>query len=308
MTRRKSWPFYLLVLLIAAALPVGWFVFLSRPPPAPPPPPPAALAVAEAPKPVHVQLGGIEGTVEVRSPDGTWRAVSTGEPLRSADTLRTGERSSAVLVGADAWEVRMSSGTEITIGELTASISRLMLANGMATASVRGEARHTFEVRAAGSDAVARTQSGEFAMSNDGKGTVAVGTRSGEVELAAGGKVVIVRAGQQSLVRPGQAPGEPTPVPSSLLLKVKWPERRLTRSRRLVVSGSTDPGAHVEVRGKVITADADGRFTQKLELSEGRNVVDVRATSVGGTTTTSDADLQVDTRGPGIGIDSNLWK
>ncbi|MGA9521298.1 MAG: FecR domain-containing protein [Myxococcaceae bacterium] len=304
---RKSWPFYLLVLLIFAALPVGWYVFLARPPPAPPPPPPAP-EIVEAPQPVKVHLDGIEGTVEIRNPDGTWRAVARSDELRSADVIRTGERSSARLVGSDAWEVLMSSGTEVTVGELTASISRLMLANGMATATVRGEARHTFEVRAAGSDAVARTRSGVFAMSNDGTGTVAVGTREGEVELAAGGKVVIVRAGQQSLVRAGQAPSDPTSVPSSLLLKVKWPDRRLTRSRRLIVAGDTEPGAHVEVLGKVITADGNGRFSQSVQLSEGKNVVEVRATSVGGTTAKSDADLQVDTRGPGIGIDQNLWE
>ncbi len=120
---RKSWPFYLLVVLIVAALPVGWYVFLARPSPVPlPPPPPPAPEIVEAPQPVNVLLDELEGTVELRSPDGTWRAVTRGDALRSADVIRTGERSSAVLAGSDAWEVRMASGTEVTVGELTASI------------------------------------------------------------------------------------------------------------------------------------------------------------------------------------------
>ncbi len=60
--------------------------------------------------------------------------------------------------------------------------------------------------------------------------------------------------------------------------------------------------------GEVVTADGSGQFSRTVQLSEGKNVVEVRATSVGGTTAKSDADLQVDTRGPGIGIDQNLWE
>ncbi len=313
--RRRTWLFPLLLLLILLAVPAGYFLFLHTPPPlAPPPvatPQPEPEPPPEPPKLSEVTLAEVEGTVELRAADGTWRQAGKGDVLRAQDAVRTSAGSVAVLVGGEAWEVRLEAGTEVTVDELTSSISRLMLESGMATAKVKGKERHTFEVRASGSDAVARTANtgadAEFAISNNGAGTVAVGARQGEVELAGAGKVVIVRAGQQSVVRPGQAPSEPTAVPTSLLLKVKWPSQRVHRTRRLVVSGESTPGAHIEVGGEVVRADEHGRFRHTLQAREGKNALRVRATSVGGGRTAEEAEVQVDTRAPRIGLDDDLW-
>jgi hypothetical protein len=194
------------------------------------------------------------------------------------------------------------------VEELTDSLSRILLGNGMATAVVRPGKRHTFEVRAAGSDAVARTGEGTFTMSNDGKGTVAVGTREGEVTFLGQGKVVIVRAGQQSIVRPGTAPSDPAPLPSSLLLKVQWPATPTTRKRQLVVAGQTDPGNRVEVDGETLSPSADGHFSRPLTLKEGRNTISVRAVSVSGGKQEEARDVLLDTTPPKLGLDQDLWK
>jgi hypothetical protein len=304
---RRAWAFYALVGAILLALPVGYFLILSPREPLPPSEPVAAMD-PEPVRKMEVRIASMEGSVEVRHPDGTWAPARIGDALAGTNGVRTLDGAVAVLVGGEAWEVRMEPGTEVSVDELTESISRILLANGMATATVRGGAKHAFEVRAAGSDAVAKTSAGTFAISNNGGGTVAVGTREGEVELSGSGKVVIVRSGQQSIVQPGQAPTEPTPVPSSLLLKVKWPEKTLLTRRKLVVTGQTQPGAHLEVAGHVVRAKQDGRFTQTVHLSEGSNQIDVRAVTVGGERAKSDAHLQVDTRDPTIGIDRGLWK
>lgn len=300
--------FYALVALILLALPAGWYLFLSRPElPPPPPPPPVAVTAPEVAQPVELKVSQVEGTVEVRRADGTWTPVSEGASLQRSDAVRTLDGSVAVLVGGEAYEIRMEAGTEVSVDDLTASISRILLQNGMATAKVKGQGKHTFEVRAAGSDSVARTQNAEFAISNNGQGTVAVGTRSGEVEFSGSGKVVIVRAGQQSIVRPGEGPSAPTSVPSSLLLKVNWPKATVITRKRVVVAGETIPGSHVQVAGKVVRADANGRFSEQVTLNEGRNRLEVRAVSVGGVRSTSDADLKVDTRVDRIGIDRDIW-
>jgi hypothetical protein len=306
---RRAWAFYALLAVILLALPAGYFLFLARSEALPPPPPQRVEALESEPeKKMEVRIAGMEGSVEVRHLDGTWGPAQIGDALIGTNAVRTLDGAEAVLACGDAWQVRMEAGTEVSVDELTESISRILLANGMATATVRGGAKHAFEVRSAGSDAVARTSAGTFAISNNGEGTVAVGTREGEVELSGNGKMVIVRSGQQSIVHSGQAPTEPTAVPSSLLLKVKWPEKALLTRRKLVVAGQTQPGAHVVVAGHVVRASGDGRFSQTLQLSEGRNQIDVRAVTVGGGRATSDADLQVDTRNPTIGIDRDLWK
>jgi Glucodextranase, domain B/FecR protein len=306
---RRAWAFYALVAAILLALPAGYFLFLSRSDPLPAPPPEQAPAKAPEPeKKMDVRIASLEGNVEVRHLDGTWAPAQVGDELVGTNAVRTLDGAEAVLAGGEAWQVRMEAGTEVSVDELTESISRILLANGMATATVRGGAKHAFEVRAAGSDAVAKTSAGTFAISNNGEGTVAVGTRDGEVELSGNGQVVIVRSGQQSIVHPGKAPTEPTAVPSSLLLKVKWPEKSLLTRRKLVVTGQTQPGAHVQVAGHVVRASRDGRFSQRIQLSEGHNQIGVRAVTVGGAQAESDAELQVDTRDPTIGIDRDLWK
>ncbi|WP_163865093.1 FecR domain-containing protein [Myxococcus eversor] len=307
---RRQTPFFIGLALILAALPLGWFVFLRQPPP--PPPPPAPLVVpAAAPavtRPLELELTEVTGTVEVKEGDGTWRKASVGMALRRHDKVRTDDGSYAVLIGGEAVEFRMDPGTEVSVEELTASVSRLLLANGMATAVVRPGKRHTFEVRAAQSDAVATLhEAGAFTMSNNGQGTVAVGTREGEVTLLGKGKVVIVRAGQQSVIRPGQAPSEPAAVPTSLLLKVDWPSERTRREKDLVVRGQTTPGSRVQVNDVRVLADAEGRFERKVKLREGSNTVDVRAVGVGRVEQREKAELIVDTRPPSLKTDSDIW-
>ncbi len=200
--------------------------------------------------------------------------------LKPSDGVRTQDGSYAVLVGGEYWEVKMESGTEVEVGELSSSISRLLLGSGMAHATVRGGGRHSFEVKATKGDALARTDAGTFTISSNGEGTVAVGTDDGQVELSGKGQVVIVRAGQRSVVLPGQAPTDPVAVPSSLLLKVALPAVSLTNKNKVVVLGQTEPGAHVEIAGHVIKVDATGPLRDRAQARrKGRNAVDVRAMS-----------------------------
>lgn len=305
---RRSVPFLLGLVAILAALPLGYFLFLHQPP-APPPPPPR---VVEAPRPaappekrpVSLKLEEVRGTVEVRR-GGQWRAASVGEALRPSDAVRTLEGSYAVLIGGEAVEVRMEAGTEVSVEALTDSLSRLLLGNGMTTVRLKPNSGQALEVSAAGSDAVARTEGGTFTLSNNGAGTVALATLVGEATFSGARKVVIVRAGQQSVVRPGHGPSEPTPIPTSLLLKVNWPARP---RRQIVVSGQTDPGARVDVGGRIIPTDEEGRFSQVLSLKEGANAVQVRALSIGGLRQEDSRDLTVDTTPPKqVTVDPGIW-
>ena len=307
---RRQAPFLVGLLLILAALPAGWFIFLREPPPPPPPPAPPVVQQASAEqKPLQLEITEVSGTVEVLHSDGTWREATAGTPLRQNEKVRTQDGSYAMIIGGEAVEVRMDPGTEISVEQLTESVSRILLDTGMATAIVRPGHRHTFEVKAGNADAVATLeQSGAFTMSNNGKGTVAVGTREGEVTLLGQGKVVIVRAGQQAVIRPGLAPSEPAPIPTSLLLKVDWPVERTRRERELIVRGQTEPGSRVEVDGVTVRTDAQGHFERKVALREGRNTVDVRAVGVGRIEQKDRQDVTVDTTPPPLKTDTqDIW-
>lgn len=306
-SRKTAWPFWVVIGLVLLAIPAAYFYFLGEEAPPPPPPPPPEVVAPEPVKPVELKIGAVEGAVQVRRGAGEWKPAQSGEALQAADGVRTGDGASAVLVGGDAYEVKMEPGTAVSVDELTESISRVLLESGMASAKVKGAARHTFEVKAAGSDALARTREGAFTISNNAQGTVAVGTQAGEVEFGGKGKVVIVRAGQQSLVKPGQGPTDPVAVPTSLLLKVRWPATREVNKKRLVLTGHAEPGAQVEIGGRVIPTDANGKFVHTLQLVEGRNELKVRARAVGGIVEESRGQVNVDTTPPSMGVDTNIW-
>jgi hypothetical protein len=302
---KRQAPFLLGLVLILAALPLGYFFFLSE---APPPPPPIAPVqpvqpVVETPepvKPVRLEITEVSGTVEVKAKDGTWAAVGKGATLGAADAVRTSSGSYAVIIGGESVKIHMEPGTEVTVEELTDSVSRFLLEKGMATTTkVLTGKGHTIEFKAANSNAMARaTEPGTFTMSNDGKGTVAVGSRDGNVEFMGSDKVVIVRAGYQSVVRPGEGrPSEPTPLPTSLLLKVQWPARQQNK-REIIVQGEAEPGSRLELADQVFSPGKDGTFVQKIKLKEGENDVKVRAVSVGGIAREEQRKFSVDTRPP----------
>ncbi|MGZ3461782.1 MAG: hypothetical protein ACXU86_25095, partial [Archangium sp.] len=253
---------------------------------------------------MELKLEEIRGTVEVRR-GGQWRTASVGEALHPSDTVRTRDGSYAVIIGGEAVEVRMEADAEVSVEELTDSLSRLLLGNGMTTARVKIGAGQILEMKAAGSDAVARTEGGTFTMSNNGSGTVALATLEGEASFSGPRKVVIVRAGQQSIVRPGHGPSDPSPIPTSLLLKVNWPAHP---KRQVLVSGQTEPGSRVDVGGRIVATDEAGRFSQVLPLKEGLNTVQVHAVSVGGLRQEQKRDFTVDTTPPpGVTFDSGIW-
>ncbi len=302
--------FALILIAIVAMVPLAWWLFLAEPSSQPvqvvvPP----VTVVDAGPRPVEIRLGELTGTVQIRRGlDGGWQDAKPGDALLPSDGVRTTDGSYAVLVGGETWEVKMEPGTEVGIGDLKESITRLLLESGMAKATVKGQGRHTFEVRATGSDASATSDGGVFTIASNGLGTVAVGTESGEVSFSGAGRVVIVRAGQQSIVKPGQAPSAPITIPSSLLLKVSMPTKKTINTPKLVLKGDVQPGALVEVQGKIVSVDERGHFEVPVSLKEGKNALSVQARSVGGTQAKSSAAVELDTTVKAPTIDPGLWK
>ncbi|WP_224242865.1 FecR family protein [Hyalangium gracile] len=304
---RRQAPFIIGLVLILAALPLGYWLFL-RPPPPPPPAPPPPVVVAPPveeklpDKPVKMEISEVSGTVEVRREGGNWESAKPGESLHPSDAVRTKDGSYAVLIGGESVVINMDPGTEVSVQELSSEVSRILLESGMATTTVRPGKLHMIEVKAAGSDAVARSTEGTFTMTNDGAGTVAVGTRQGEVSFLGNGKVVIVRAGQQSVVRPGTAgPSEPTQIPTSLLRKVQWPAGRQNK-REITVQGEAEPGSRLEIAGQAFSPKKDGTFTRTVSLKEGENEVKLKVSSVGGNAEEASQKFHVDTKPPKLKI------
>src|SRR5439155_22456276 len=99
---------------------------------------PLAQVDAGTPKLTELKLSEVSGQVEVKGADGAWHPAKPGDTLKPSDGVRTQDGSYAVLVGGELWEVKMEPGTEVVVGELSNSISRILLGTGMAHARVLG--------------------------------------------------------------------------------------------------------------------------------------------------------------------------
>lgn len=317
--RRANRTFIVLTLATLALVPLGYVLLLRDAPIEKPilpraPLRPVALAVPAAIVPPvdparaldDLRLTEVTGKVEVRRGAGTFEAVSVGAILRPDDALRVGD-GRAKLAAGGFYELDAEPGTALEVRELTSTLSRFLLENGMLVASQAGGDR-TLEVAAAGTDAVARTRNGAFAMSNNGAGTVAVGARAGEVELTAAGRAVILRAGEQSFVHSPGPPSQPEPIPKSLFLKIAWPETARVKDSRLELAGRAAPGAHLVLAGKTLKLAGDGRFTATLTLHEGENSLLVEGLDVGGNRVKQRRKVTVDSTAPDLDVKTEgMW-
>jgi hypothetical protein len=301
---KKTWLFRLALVLLVALVPLGYFLFL-------PPRTPAAFLAPPMPTApdaaVELKIAEVKGLVEVRRKDGAWRPATLGTLLQHADVVRTKGAAWAVLQSHEEYRIRLEEQTELSVDQLTQSISRLLLETGMATADVKKRSSRTFEVRAAHSDALARSRGGTFSVASNGSGTVAVGAHQGDVEFSGNGKVVVVHSGEQSLVWPDHAPTPPANAPNSLLLKVRWPSDSLLRTKTAVVEGQTQPGAIVSIAGQPARVDRAGHFATQISLQEGKNVIDVHTHTVSQGAKEERREIEVDTHPPSMRLDPRLW-
>src|SRR5262249_24309344 len=131
--------------------------------------------------------------------------------------------------------------------------------------------------------------------------------RRGEVILSARGREVVIRTGQYARITPGAPPDEPQPVPSSLFLKVEWPEET-TRRPEIKVAGQTAPGARVRIEGHYLPVDARGGYSTTFRLPDGEHRLHVHAVDVAGHVVDEKSPrILVDTK-TDFKIESPHWK
>lgn len=208
----------------------------------------------------------VVGRVEKRA-GSSWVEVRTGDRLTAQDTIRTAKFASATIdVGAS---VVIDDRTEITIGEITETVSPVVLTEGRVSTNAGARGGQIIRVSTRDTEAVAEADAGEFDVLSSGKGHVTVAARTGSVRLTAKGAEVIVTEGTQSMVRTGEAPTAPAPIPSSLFLKVAAADT----DTRTTLRGETVPGAVVDIDGQRAIADENGQFTGEVPVKKGENVI-----------------------------------
>jgi hypothetical protein len=263
----------------------------------------------------EVRVQRVTGAAEVlRAGTETWQPLVAGQTLSKADSVRTLDGTAELLTnGTTSSVVELMPGTDVTVEELTADLTRYLLGSGLVTGRAGdandSAAKANLQVAVKSTDVLVQSAGGKFNVSSNGSGTVAVGAAAGNVTVSSLGRAVVLKAGERTLVAPGRPPDQPQPLATSLLLKVAWPSDRETNKRRVTVTGRTAAGALVFAVGRPIAVGADGTFSATVRLSEGDNLLNARAVDVSGNVTRQDGPrVHVDSKGAATRFDTEkLW-
>ena len=289
------------VLLGAAAL--SYWLWLGQGSPRPP------LPAGQAPAVERLAIVALSGEVRVRRPGSAEAAPArVGDELHSEDVVETGAGGSAQIGAGESYLVGLEESSKFAVREISAELSRFRLAEGLVKARVRDHPARKFEVEA-GPGATASTRGADLSVAAS-ETSAAVAVSRGEAQLSSAGRAVVIRGGQRSVAMAGAPPTDPAPIPSSLLLKVAWPEQLATNRRRLVVTGRTEPGALLALDGRPVRVNADGTFRYVVTLQEGRQRLSVTARDAGGLRGhESSPEILLNTRGAPAEFDTrSLWE
>jgi hypothetical protein len=254
----------------------------------------------------QLTLSEISGDARIERPDvpvDAERLAERGTVLQPYDRIATGDDGRAVLsLGRDT-HIRVGPASSLQVMAVDDAGVSLELEDGALQATVRSDSG---AVRVGNRGRAVLATNGEFAVgaSDD---LLQVSVSRGSLSLS-GLDATRLEEGQQATIVGRHT--ELGPVPEELLLAVDWPQEARTRSERTTVSGSTQPGARVTLRGsfgvRTVTANVEGEFVAELPLLEGDNPIEVEAVDLVGRETRVEGMLQTrDTRGPSFhgGVD-----
>lgn len=267
---------------------------------------PPTQAVSEVPPPREipiVTLTSSTGDVEVMR-DGHWQAATIGT-LKQDDAVRS-QRGGSATVSIGDTQVIVEERSEVTVHEMTQKIANLQLEQGRISADI-AEQNFVLRIRAKGSSAIAESKTGAFSLFNNGRGLVAVATKTGRVKLSSAGGDTILEAGEQGHVADNAQPTKKT-LQRSVLLSVNWPDAR-TEKARTMIRGRADVGARIAINGQTTDVDANGRFKATIPLTEGDNAIVVTATDLRGETKKETGQIRVKPKPPAAEAETDgLWK
>ena len=266
--------------------------------PAPQAAPAPAPEAEPEPELLEARVSAVVGDAEVFLPsEGRWRRVEVDQTLGLDAVLRT-KRGRVDLGIGTGIDVSVGPASQFRLRELSSGLSRVRLEGGRVTASVDGKDGPELLVQVPGAEAEARTNDGAFAMLRSESGQVTVASSRGRVRVSAGGQEVVVDKGQQSEVAPGHSPLMPGAIPGQVFIKLSQGQQRKLKQRSTLVEGEIARGALVSVNG-IEAPTADGRFSVRVPLREGKNDLEIVARdALGRESRKRVRDIDVDSKPP----------
>src|SRR5690349_4554197 len=107
-----------------------------------------------------VTVTAVSGRVDRVNAAGQSQRLSVGDRLQADDSLRTDLDGAAALDVVGMAEVQLSPGTQVAVGELTSTLSKMKLRDGRISAVVHGAGDQHLQVEVPSVDAVAQVTKG----------------------------------------------------------------------------------------------------------------------------------------------------
>jgi len=224
----------------------------------------------------------VEGTVEHRTPGGTWRPLGIGETVGIDNEVRTGSSSRARLQLGSQVTVELADNTGINVAQLSETLSRVLLQDGFVVSEVRAAEGFRFRVQVQGNNSQAETSAGRFGVLRRNGAPAAFAAEQGSVTVTGAGRGVTVQQGELTVVADNDVPSAPTKLPSSLLLKLGRPPPSRLRAHQVQVSGETSPGTVVTIGTTVSAPNELGHFKSTVALVDGPNEIRVQVEDAAG--------------------------
>lgn len=221
----------------------------------------------------------LSGSVQYTTADGS-RPATVGNLLTTVgDRVRTGRRSSSVIdIDTGIGTITLRENTELEVRYLgfapdNGRITYLYVPQGSVSVQLRRFTHRgsQFEIETpAGVSGVRGTEFGVIVHPEDSRTGVA--TESGEVAATAQGGEVEVSGGTQTLIRFGEPPLPPTPIPSVPVFYYRLNSVVRDGLRYWVLVGRIDPINQVYVNDEPQTLDRLGLFNYEILAHRGANL------------------------------------
>lgn len=205
------------------------------------------------------------------------RAARKGDRLASVgDTLITSADASARLTVDEAIaSVTMAQNTHLRIQSLSITqnggrVTELAVVRGQVRLRVRPFTNPESRLEIYTPVGISGVRGTDFGVTVQPDGRTAIVTETGSVAATAQGETVLVEAGLQSIIRPGEPPTLAAAFRDDPTLKIEALEAVSRSTARMV--GSTDPANIVKVNGETQSFDEAGRFDFEVSIPRDRRI------------------------------------
>lgn len=205
------------------------------------------------------------------------RAARKGDRLASVgDTLITSANASARLAVDEAiGSVTMAQNSHLRIQSLSITqsggrVTELAVIRGQVRLRVRPFTNSESRLEIYTPVGISGVRGTDFGVTVQPNGQTAIVTETGTVAATAQGKTVLVEAGLQSIIRPGEPPTPAKAFRDDPTLQIDSIEAVSPSTARMI--GSTDPANIVKVNDETQSFDEAGRFDFEVPISRDRRI------------------------------------